>query len=323
MKTLPYRDYLASESAEPRPVRTAARGAIATSLALLGLCCLGGFEEARAEAITYSPIQAAARPFRLNIDDRVQVAGSDAASAKFLTQELPAMQQLINVNLHETAAISNRGAAGGLVALKPEALKLTTAADLRVYFVGEGAGYHNSLGYNTGAGGVQGGNPLLIFPDASAPNSYLSSGGNRRTASEPLMPGDFVDLGNFGKGTNIDFFLIANGANGGTNVFSTDSTLNPDHITHAVTFAHVSSPYLLVSFEDLYGGGDKDYNDAIFAVYFGERNMQTLMQSAPLHGVPAPEPALIWLLVAGCGCGLVYARRHAPRQVPQPALAVC
>jgi hypothetical protein len=56
------------------------------------------------------------------------------------------------------------------------------------------------------------------------------------------------------------------------NVFWTDIDRNLDGIDHVVAFAHVDSPYLLPGFEDLYGGGDRDYNDVLFAVYVGEQN---------------------------------------------------
>lgn len=313
MKTLPSFTYPLLDSAEPRTARRR-RWRSGTSLALmLALFCLSGVGEVHAETLTYSPVQAAARPLGLSVADRVQLAGSDAASAKFLTDTLPSMQHLIDANLRERAALKDSAASGGLIALKPEALTLAVSADVRAYFVGEGAGYHNTLGFNTGAGGVQGGSPLLIFPDASSPNSYMSSGGTKRTSSEPLMPGDFVSLGKFASGTHLDFFLISNGAQGSKTVFSTDNKLNPDRINHVVTFAQVKSPYVLVSFEDMYGGGDRDYNDAIFAVYFGERNVQTLLKSAALNGVPASEPGFIWLLVAACSGGLMYTRRRAAR----------
>lgn len=259
---------------------------------------------ARAEAIIYSPVQATARPMGLGVVNPVQVAGSDAASQKFLT-DLPAMQSKVVQNLPEYANNSNRIGTGGLIALDPNALKLTMASDVRVYFVGEGAGYHNSLGFNTAGEGVSSGNPLLVFPDVSSPTTYMSSssGTGKRTASEPLMPGDFVNLGTFGAGTQLDFFLISNGVNGGKDVFSTESQINPDHINHVVSFAQVDSPYILISFEDMKGGGDKDYNDAVFAVYLGKANVQALL------GVPAPEPGFIWLVVAGCGGWLYRTRR--------------
>jgi hypothetical protein len=262
-----------------------------------------------AGTFTYSPVQSLARPFGLDIVDQVGLAGSDAAAADFLNQSLPTMQRLIDQNLSERVAIRDRSQMEGLIALDPSALRLSTAADVRVYFVGEGAGYHNSLGFNTGGGGIDSGNPLLIFPDASSPNSYLSSGTGVRTLSEPLFPGDFVELGRFEAGTQLDFFLISNGASGGRNVFSTDVRVNSDGLDHVVAFAQVESPYLLFGFEDMLHGGDLDYNDLLFAVYFGEQNVKTLIGTAALHGVPAPEPGFLWLVVAACGIWLYRVRR--------------
>ncbi|MCL4201659.1 MAG: DUF4114 domain-containing protein [Pirellulaceae bacterium] len=264
----------------------------------------------RADTFTYSPIQSAARPFNLKIVDQVALAGSDAASADFSKNTLPTMQRLIDQNLSERVAITDRGQMGSLIALDPNALRLSVAADVRVYFVGEGAAYHNSLGFNTGGGGIDTGDPLLIFPDASSPVTYLSSGAEPRTRSTPLFPGDFVELGSFDAGTQLDFFLIANGANGGRNIFSTDSRVNSDGIDHVVAFAQVQSPYVLIGFEDMVGGGDRDYNDLLFAVYFGEQNVNTLIRTAALHGVPAPEPGFLWLIVAAFSGWLIRTRRR-------------
>jgi hypothetical protein len=270
----------------------------------------------QAETFSYSPVQSPARPFGLDIVDRVGLAGSDAASADFLNNTLPTMQQLIDQNLGETVAVQDRDQTDGLIALDPNALTLSVATDVRVYFVGEGAGYHNTLGFNTGGGGIDTGDPLLVFPDASSPNSYLSSGSGTRTTSEPLFPGDFVELGSMDAGTHLDFFLIANGANGGSTLYSTDMALNPDGIDHVVAFAQVDSPYLLIGFEDLLGGGDEDYNDLLFAVYFGEQNVQELIAKAPLHGVPAPEPGFIWLIVLVCGGWIYRKRRRRSKRLP-------
>lgn len=227
------------------------------------------------------------------------------------------MNRLINDNLAETRSISNGAKPGGLVALDPSKLTLKVASDVRVYFVGEGAGYHNSLGFSTSGSGGGSSNPLLLFPDASSPVSYYSASGKQtRNASEPLFPGDFVELGNFKAGTKLDFFLIANGAQGGTNTYSTNSALNPDHIGHTVAFAQADNPYVLIGFEDLYGGGDRDFNDVLFAVDLGTSTSASLIRSASLNGVPAPEPGLMWAVVLVSGGMLNRFRRRgssAPR----------
>lgn len=279
------------------------------------LLLVGVSAKAHAEEMEYSPVQSPARPYGLDVVDKVVKAGGDEQSKEFLKQELPAMQKLIDENLHEkTDAFVLKGASNGLIALDTTKLTLAVSSEVRAYFVGEGAGYHNSLGFNTKGYGVESGNPLLVFPDASSSVSYLSSGSGKRTTSEPLFPGDFVQLGKYDAGTQFDFFLISNGASGGKDVFSTNHELNQDKLDHVVAFAQVDNPYVLIGFEDLFGGGDNDYNDLLFAVYFGGENVNSLIKSSALSGVPAPEPGFLWAIVAGCGTWLYRRRRNKVSQ---------
>ena len=98
------------------------------------------------------PIQSAARPFNLSIVGPVYAAGSDARSAAFQANELPGMMKTVNANLGEYAPLANVSS----TALDPSKLVLSTAAQVRVYFLAEGAGYHNTLGINlTGTGSDQ------------------------------------------------------------------------------------------------------------------------------------------------------------------------
>jgi len=262
-------------------------------------------------AQTESPIQATARPFGLDIVGPVQLAGSDARSTDFQTNVLPVAQDFVNVNLNERVSVDNATS----LTLDPSQLDLVTTADARVYFVGEGAGYHNTLGFNTTGSGISSGAPKLIFPDASASNSYLSSGSAVRTSSEPLQAGDFVELGVLEAGTHLDFFLISNGANGGTNVYSTDESINPDGINHVVAhaFAMEDSPYLLIGFEDLFGGGDNDFNDLVFVLDIGVENVQYLAETASLDSpvVGAPEPHLTAVLMITMTIGVAAGCRRS------------
>lgn len=50
------------------------------------------------------------------------------------------------------------------------------------------------------------------------------------------------------------------------------------------------SPYIILGFEDLYGEGDADYNDLLFAVDVGRVNL------TPLTATPEPST----LLLLGC-----------------------
>lgn len=247
--------------------------------------------------------QDSARPMGLDVVGPVMIAGSDEASAEFQTNELPTLMQFVDTNLSESQALENVSA----VSLDPAELTLYHNSNVRVYFLSEGAGYRNTLGYTT-TGVIDEG--ALIFPDASSaytpPYEDTSSVENLpRDNNTPLAPGDFVDLGVHEQGTQLDFFLIANGANGGTNLYGADGLegANPDGLQHMVAFAVPDSPYLLLGFEDLYGGGDLDYNDIVYVIDIGEVNVQNL--------VAAPEPAF-WMMMAMVGATGVwfYRRRH-------------
>lgn len=258
----------------------------------------------QALAQTELSVQSSARPFGLDITAPVMQAGSDAQSAEFQAEVLPDLLSYIDSNLGEKQSVSNLSS----VSLDPSKLYLHNNASVRIYFLGEGAGYHNTLGYNTDGAAISSGDPLLIFPDASSVDSYYQYGDTNswRSTTAPLMPGDFVDLGVLEGGSQLDFFLIANGANGGSNVWSTDSSVNSDGLVHTVSLAEDGSPYLLIGFEDLYGGGDRDYNDLLFAVDIGIANVAYLAN---------PEPSTL-LIMAVFTFGALYVTR---RQKMQPA----
>ena len=249
-------------------------------------------------AQTDSPVQATERPDGLSIVAPVQAAGSDTASATFDADYLVPMRSYLNKTLAPGKVFND-----SLHYLDPSKLTLITESDTRVYFLGEGAGYHNSVGFNTSGSGVSSGDPKLMFPDASSPvdTSSPSWNGVRRTASEPLLPGDFVDLGTNGPGTTLDFFLISNGANGGKNVFSTNTASNPDHVNHVVAFTTPNSPYLMIGFEDMWAGGDRDFNDELFAVDIGAVNLKAL--------TAAPEPSM-WLVLASFLLPVAWLKRR-------------
>jgi hypothetical protein len=258
-----------------------------------------------------APVQSGVRPFGLAIADNVKLAGSDAASAAFMSGVMPVISNLINFNLRETVPVSNASAR----MLDPSQLRFATDSSVRIYFVGEGAGYHNSLAFNFYAPGMNTSaqaasrnviteNSKLIFPDASsAVSSYDPASKAVRTLTNPLLPGDFVDLGKFSAGGRLDLALIANGANGGKDVFVASPARNDDHLTHVISFALKNSPYLIAAFEDLRGGGDRDYNDVIVAIDIGRANVARM--------VSGPTPPLAATLAAFLGLAAFWRRRLA------------
>ena len=256
-----------------------------------------------------SPFQSTAQPLGLNIVGPVMAAGSDAAAQQFQTT-LPGMVDFIRTYLPEYRNNLNSPLA---FSIDPSKLTLSTLSDVRAYFAYEGAGYHNTIGFNTSGVGVSSGNPQVIFPDASSSLNYGGSGTGVRSASEPLLAGDFVNLGTFNAGTSLDFFLIANGAYGGNTVFSTTGTQNPDGINHVATFTPTfwgvaNSPYLFISYEDLLGGGDKDFNDTIIALDIGAANVMSMTAMSAL--MATPEPAT-WLTLGGLVAVAIYAKRRS------------
>ncbi len=231
-------------------------------------------------AVWSTPL-AAQTPFNIPLAGEVKDYRTDDRSQQFGRETLWSIKDMLNMTLSERNPVNDAS-----IALDPSKLTLATASDVRVYFIGEGAGYRNTLGFNTSGGDYRNPDSRLIFPNASSllgteyTRQTLETG--KRNADNPLLPGDFVDLGRFDAGTTLDFFLIANGAAGGKNVFSTRTALNPDRINHVVAFTLPSSPYLIIGFEDLLGGGDRDFNDLLFAVDIGAANVQALAGSEPM-----------------------------------------
>lgn len=198
---------------------------------------------------------------------------SDARSQDFQANFLPIFKKLINESLAESVQFNNVSG----FKLDASRLFLRSASDLpiRVYFVHEGAGYWNSLGFSfTPAGQASPGQPYLIFPNAS----FVSPTSNTRNNSTPLVVGDFVELTVGGPGIQMDFFLIANGASNPYNTWYNNKALNVDGKQHVVAFLLPNTRYLMIGFEDLYGGGDLDYNDCLFVVDIGETNAKNLFE---------------------------------------------
>ena len=245
-------------------------------------------------------------PYGLSIVDRVQTRGSDAKSQQFQAT-LPSLESYVRSNLQER--VNYAGATAHQI--DPGNLKLTTDAEVRTYFVSEGAGYHNMLGFNVDGIGIDG-DSRLIFPDASVPNAFLKGNENaKRTKNFPVLPGDFVELGTFSSGEKLDFFLVADDKKNNHPVYDSNPMTNPDGINHMVAFSYAvaDSPYLMIGFEDLFKGGDQDFNDLVFVVDIGESNVNAL--------VAAPEPGT---MAAFAAAGAIYYHRRRKATGTEPSI---
>ncbi len=269
-----------------------------------------------ADTGTISPVQANVDPLSLPIVGPVMSAGSDAAAAAFDKTTLSQALGFIQKNLPDG---QNNTGNQKVFSVDPSKLVLAQKTSVQAYFVSESAGFNSTLGFNTTGVGVSSGNPQIIFPSLSSPEDFNPNPANNYGApnpSQPLVPGDFVNLGTFAKGTPLDFFLIANGANGGNTVFTSGgASANPDGIAHAGGFTasvfavpQLNSPYLFINFKDWWGGGDQDYNDAVVAINVGASTIQSLLA--------APEPALFLTLGGFLALGF-WVKRRMDRRAPQ------
>lgn len=233
------------------------------------VCVLGPFGLTPVAAQKVASVQSPARPLGLPVHGPVMEFASDARSRDFYVNYMPDFLKIIDENLSESVVFT------GVKGFKLDAsrLFLRTKSDknIRIYFLYEGAGYHNTVGFAwTPAGATKTGAPTVLFPDASIKS------GKTRSEWEPLKCGDFVEIGPGDRGYQLDFFLISNAVNGGKQWLWNDIARNPDSLQHVVAFMLPGTPFILIGFEDIIGGGDLDYNDALFVVDIGQTNADDL-----------------------------------------------
>ena len=220
----------------------------------------GGQPESPVRSEDLAPLlQSSARPKGLEIISEVKADPEDPRYADFLENGLTEVMDYLDGVYSERENIDEN-----TENLALDELLLTEDSDVRVYFLKEGTIFQNTLGIEND------GDQSLIFPNASSAYSYFTDAETRSTETNeniPLIPGDYVDLGQLKKGSLVDLFLIRDGAqNEDGLVFWVDPESNPDQINHAKLLAVYDDNTLIIGFEDQPGGGDKDYNDLVIAV---------------------------------------------------------
>ena len=148
------------------------------------------------------------------------------------------------------------------------------------------------------AGGILGGdiivkdtgNVSVTFDGSSA--SYTSTlylEGYGALFSNRTAIGTTVDVGSFNAGQELSFYILVE--NTGNTFYTGAGALNADGVAHALV--ENLGDGTKVSFEDLWGGGDRDYNDVIFTF----NNTSVVSGGGPT--IAQPEPSTILLFGSG------------------------
>lgn len=104
--------------------------------------------------------------------------------------------------------------------------------------------------------------------------------------------GSTISLGNFAAGTELNFRLDVQ--NTGMAYFTGTGANNIDGVAHAMV-ENLGEGTSMIGFEDLYGGGDRDYNDLLFEF------TNTTTAENEFHGklLASPEPSTMILFGSG------------------------
>lgn len=225
-----------------------------------------------ASAQTLSPIQISTKPLGYPLIGPVYQKASDTASIAY-SKNQTTYTNYITSNVKEGVAFTGIG----VNQLDPKRLYFLFDYAPRVYFIYGYAGYIDGLGatiatVSTPTSANLTGNTFTIFPDAHW------NGNTTRSTTYPVIPGDFVQLPTVKAGQQLAFFVYSNENSAGkpANVFYNGKDNNADNFQHMIAFYPDNSQYIIIGFEDLYGGGDQDCNDMMFVVDIGPQNALAL-----------------------------------------------
>ena len=135
------------------------------------------------------------------------------------------------------------------------------------------------------------GEVILTFLSKTASHSndlFLRGSADSILNNQTATPGNQYSLGIFEAGAELSFTMFVR--NSGMAYYTGLATLNPDNIMHAA-YDITSSQSLNLGFEDIFNGGDKDYDDLVFSLNNVSVGTSVL--------TPVPEPEAYAMLISG------------------------
>lgn len=193
-------------------------------------------------------------------------------SSELLNKISTALPERKNVTLTNPDYIANDQGAN---------ISIVETGEVFVTFLHEGAGYKNGFGYFTYTGDAPTSrseiNEIVLLPNAS----FYNSGGD----ANGMRVGDTLSLGTHTAGTNIGFFVIANGFNSSYGIrpwqsddwifytvkdLNNENDVNNENLNaHTVMLYDDETGNIILGLEDILRtnpGCDHDFNDLIFMV---------------------------------------------------------
>jgi hypothetical protein len=240
--------------------------------------------------------------YDLDVASNIVVGGTDEASKDFIQNVIPKLYDVAQLKEPSEKNVSSDFTAAYL---DSKGLTLNEDLGVRIYFVGDTTSYKSTLGYSVNNES----SITTLFDDATTLANFRGEGedgSNKRTEKSPLQPGDFVDLGEFAAGTNLDFHLFSYLQGGRIMSYnSTELGLNLDGARHAMALATEGSSYLMIGFEDDKNASEGDFNDVVIAIQFYRAGSGG--SSGGVVSTPEPSLAIGSLFSAGV---LAFQRRR-------------
>lgn len=137
------------------------------------------------------------------------------------------------------------------------------------------------------------GEVLLTFLSGEADftsNLFLEGRADSILNNQTAVAGSQFSLGNFDAGSTLSFSIFVEEI--GATFFNGLASRNFDNVVHAA-YSSVVGNTITIGFEDLFGGGDSDYNDLVFSL--------TNVYAATTPVSPVSEPETYAMFMAGLG----------------------